>query len=113
MDSLEANKSSRWRAILLSAVAFTALAVLFALQRHYSAAAMGDKLKWSDAFLGAFVVWWSWGLLTPLIVRIARAIPMHALQVQLQPHFLFNTLNSILALVHDDPAKAALIMNCC
>jgi len=192
--------------IVLSALAFTALAVLFAFQRHYSAVSMGDKAKWSDAFLGAFVVWWSWGLLAPLIVRIARAIPisadrpwlaalqlpasvaiavlhalivatvtpqfyyrpsfapirdmfrgrlssslafdmvvyffiaavvytilyaaesrkrevasaqlaatlartqLHALQVQLQPHFLFNTLNSILALVHDDPTKASLMI---
>lgn len=206
VDSLKADKSSRWRVILLTAAAFTALAVLFAFQRHYSAISMGNEAKWSDAFLGAFIVWWSWGLVAPLIVRIARAIPisadrpwlaalqlpasvgvavlhslivatvtpqfyyrpsfapirdmfrgrlssalafdmviyffiaaviymiryaaesrrreiasaqlattlartqLNALQNQLQPHFLFNTLNSILALVHDDPAKASLMI---
>ncbi len=31
---------------------------------------------------------------------------LHALQLQLNPHFLFNTLNSIASLVHDNPATA-------
>ena len=31
---------------------------------------------------------------------------LHALQMQLNPHFLFNTLNSIASLVHQDPRKA-------
>ena len=35
---------------------------------------------------------------------------LHALQTQLQPHFLFNTLNSIVALVHEDPTKATLMI---
>ncbi len=31
---------------------------------------------------------------------------LSALQLQLQPHFLFNTLNAISELVHEDPARA-------
>ena len=31
---------------------------------------------------------------------------LHVLSAQLQPHFLFNTLHAISALVHDDPARA-------
>ena len=31
---------------------------------------------------------------------------LHALQLQLNPHFLFNTLNSIVALLNDNPATA-------
>lgn len=31
---------------------------------------------------------------------------LHVLSAQLQPHFLFNTLNAISALVREDPAKA-------
>jgi two-component system, LytTR family, sensor kinase len=31
---------------------------------------------------------------------------LHALQLQLNPHFLFNTLNSIVSLVHENPATA-------
>ena len=31
---------------------------------------------------------------------------LHALSAQLQPHFLFNTLNAISALIREDPSKA-------
>ncbi|MEO6326829.1 MAG: histidine kinase [Thermoanaerobaculia bacterium] len=37
--------------------------------------------------------------------RLAEA-RLQALRVQLQPHFLFNTLNAISALVHEDPETA-------
>jgi two-component system LytT family sensor kinase len=37
--------------------------------------------------------------------RLAEA-RLHALQLQLNPHFLFNTLNSVASLVHDSPATA-------
>lgn len=193
---------TRNRVFLFSWIAFTALAILFSVQRYYADSFNGSNANWFDAFIGAFIVWWSWGLLTPLIVRIGRAIPftsesktkiallipagvsvavlhalivatitpqfyyrpsilpirdmfrgrlasalafdmivyslilavyyiinyaaesrrreiasaqlaetlartqLHALQAQLQPHFLFNTLNSILALVHENPDRA-------
>jgi two-component system, LytTR family, sensor kinase len=41
--------------------------------------------------------------------QLARA-HLHALEMQLQPHFLFNTLNSISELVHDDPTAAELMV---
>ena len=37
--------------------------------------------------------------------RLAQA-PLQALRMQLQPHFLFNTLNAIAELVHSDPKAA-------
>jgi two-component system, LytTR family, sensor kinase len=40
-----------------------------------------------------------------LEMRLSQA-QMEALRAQLQPHFLFNTLNAIAELVHADPAKA-------
>jgi len=40
-----------------------------------------------------------------LETRLARA-QLDALRAQLQPHFLFNTLNAISVLTADDPAKA-------
>jgi two-component system LytT family sensor kinase len=40
-----------------------------------------------------------------LEARLAQA-RLEALRMQLNPHFLFNTLNSIASLVHDDPATA-------
>jgi two-component system LytT family sensor kinase len=39
----------------------------------------------------------------------ARA-QLGVLQMRLQPHFLFNALNSVLALVHEDPARADLMI---
>ena len=40
-----------------------------------------------------------------LETELARA-QLHALQLQLQPHFLFNTLHAIGVLNQDDPARA-------
>jgi signal transduction histidine kinase len=40
-----------------------------------------------------------------LQTRLAQA-QLHALRLQLNPHFLFNTLNAITALVHTDPHAA-------
>ncbi|HEV7836882.1 MAG TPA: histidine kinase [Gemmatimonadaceae bacterium] len=40
---------------------------------------------------------------------LARA-QLSVLQTRLQPHFLFNALNSVLALVHEDPARADLMI---
>jgi sensor histidine kinase YesM len=38
--------------------------------------------------------------------RLAAEAQLASLESRVQPHFLFNTLNSIAALVHDDPAGA-------
>ena len=38
--------------------------------------------------------------------RIAAEAQLASIESRVQPHFLFNTLNSIAALVHDDPAGA-------
>ena len=38
--------------------------------------------------------------------RLATEAQLSALESRVQPHFLFNTLNSIAALVHDDPSRA-------
>jgi two-component system LytT family sensor kinase len=40
------------------------------------------------------------------IERSLRAARLHALALELQPHFLFNTLNGIAALVRSDPKTA-------
>jgi two-component system LytT family sensor kinase len=44
-----------------------------------------------------------------LQTQLARA-HLHALEMQIQPHFLFNTLNSISELVHGDPVAAELMV---
>jgi sensor histidine kinase YesM len=38
--------------------------------------------------------------------RVAAEAQLASIEARVQPHFLFNTLNSIAALVHDDPAGA-------
>jgi len=38
--------------------------------------------------------------------RVAAEAQLASIESRVQPHFLFNTLNSIAALVHDDPAGA-------
>src|SRR5207253_6046918 len=38
--------------------------------------------------------------------RLATEAQLASLESRVNPHFLFNTLNSIAALVHDDPAAA-------
>jgi signal transduction histidine kinase len=38
--------------------------------------------------------------------RVAAEAQLASIEARVQPHFLFNTLNSIAALVHDDPAAA-------
>lgn len=44
-----------------------------------------------------------------LETQLARA-NLHALEMQVQPHFLFNTLNSISELVHHEPEAAELMI---
>lgn len=41
---------------------------------------------------------------------LARA-RLEALSLQLQPHFLFNSLNAVAALIHDDPQRADLMLS--
>ena len=43
-----------------------------------------------------------------LVARLAQA-RLQALRMQLNPHFLFNTLNSIASLVHEQPQAEAMI----
>jgi two-component system LytT family sensor kinase len=44
-----------------------------------------------------------------LETQLTRA-HLHALEMQIQPHFLFNTLNSISELIHDDPEAAEVMV---
>ncbi len=90
-----------------------ALAVLVALALQLSLRAiLPGELPESllrNAFL-AFVV--SGTLLAYLNWRHLRLLPslaesrLMALQARIRPHFLFNTLNSVLGLIREDPKKA-------
>jgi two-component system sensor histidine kinase AlgZ len=89
--------------------------VLGALAGLYGCAQMAlvtieSSLPWvGSAFAGALLA----GALTAaLVLRAKGRMPAQAaarlseLQARIQPHFLFNTLNSAIALVREDPARA-------
>lgn len=43
-------------------------------------------------------------------VQLATSMELKALQAQINPHFLFNTLNTIASLIRTDPAKARVLL---
>ena len=90
---------------------------------------MGSGFPWRQYggyFLNVFVFYWLWALLyfglhyfdryrlaeidRWKLAATAREAEMRTLQAQLNPHFLFNGLNNIRALVMEDPARARAMM---
>lgn len=70
----------------------------------------GVAVPWvASAFTGALV---AAALVAGLVLRAKTRTPadtaarLSELQARIRPHFLFNTLNSAIALVRDDPARA-------
>ncbi|MEO7392411.1 MAG: histidine kinase [Ramlibacter sp.] len=67
----------------------------------------------ASAFAGALL---SAALVAALVLRAKGRVPADAaarlseLQARIRPHFLFNTLNSAIALVREDPARAEAIL---
>jgi two-component system sensor histidine kinase AlgZ len=67
----------------------------------------------ASAFSGALI---AAGLVAALVLRAKGRMPADAaarlaeLQARIRPHFLFNTLNSAVALVREDPARAEAIL---
>jgi two-component system sensor histidine kinase AlgZ len=63
---------------------------------------------WILAWLGVWALWESWRH-QRLLPSLAQA-RLQALHARMQPHFLFNSLNSVLALVRRDPARAESVL---
>jgi LytS/YehU family sensor histidine kinase len=65
-------------------------------------------LAWSAAFLG--IEFWRYSKVQEQSAAEAKALAheaqLESLSYQLNPHFLFNALNSIRALIQEDPARA-------
>jgi two-component system, LytTR family, sensor histidine kinase AlgZ len=67
----------------------------------------------ASAFAGAAI---AAALVAALVLRAKGRMPadtaarLSELQARIRPHFLFNTLNSAIALVRDDPARAEMIL---
>ncbi len=185
---------TRLRAGLTVFFGWTTLALFFAVSTSLTYRSTGRPGNWRLTITRALSEWWLWGLLTPLIVALARRFPLHGgqrlrnavvhlaagaciavlktsadrltfalltgvrmywlvstlalqfaiyaavvaaahgleyyrrsrereqleaqlsetrlqmLNLQLQPHFLFNTLNTIAEMVHEDPESADLMI---
>lgn len=96
-----------------------ALAVLFgAISGVYGCALLAlvspDRMPWvASAASGAVL---SAVLVTALVLRAKGRLPAEAtarlaeLQARIRPHFLFNSLNSAIALVREDPGKAETLL---
>jgi two-component system LytT family sensor kinase len=185
------SRRARLTAALGVGIAWTALAVFFAVSSSLTYVSQGRPPVWGLSLSMALVQWWLWALLTPLVVWLARRLPLtpgrlaltvpahvvcglgvgllkvllenagrqwllgvrpyllisnvalqmliywalvaftvvldrfgrnqaraaeaearlsqaqvQLLRSQLQPHFLFNALNAVSELVHEDPEKA-------
>jgi two-component system, LytTR family, sensor histidine kinase AlgZ len=67
----------------------------------------------ASAFAGAAI---AAALVAALVLRAKARMPadtaarLSELQARIRPHFLFNTLNSAIALVRDDPGRAEMIL---
>jgi two-component system sensor histidine kinase AlgZ len=53
---------------------------------------------------------WAWGWRTRALQPSAARARLSELQARIRPHFLFNTLNSAIALVRHEPAKAEALL---
>lgn len=62
----------------------------------------------ASAVTAALLFYFSW-LQTKLTPGLAHA-NLLALQARIQPHFLFNSLNSVLSLIHEDPKRAEVML---
>ena len=103
----------RWPLQMAAGVLLGALAGLYA-SGTLALLRLGDAQPWlASACTGALL---AAGLVAGLIWRVRGRTPaattarLAELQSRIRPHFLFNTLNTAIALVRDEPAKAELVL---
>ncbi len=94
----------------------TMLGALAGVYAHAMLAVLGlfDQARWfASAATGAM---FAAGLVTVLAWRVRGRLPaataarLAQLQSSIRPHFLFNTLNTAIALVREEPAKAEMVL---
>lgn len=94
-------------------IALGALAGLYGCWQVAMVSLPGPVPWVASAFLGALL---AAALMVALVLRLKGRMPaqtaarLSELQARIQPHFLFNTLNSAIALVREDPARAETIL---
>jgi two-component system sensor histidine kinase AlgZ len=98
----------------VTGVGLGALAGVYGSAMMSWAGLLGGGMQWVAAgFTGAAL---AAALVAALVLRAKGRVPADAtarlseLQARIRPHFLFNTLNSAIALVRDDPARAEAIL---
>jgi signal transduction histidine kinase len=105
--------------VLISRIAYSVRPSLVSSTGSYAVIPLGIWLNWGFALLAWALLYFSingWVSLEHERRRaaeaegLAQSARLQALQSQLQPHFLFNTLNSISALVVDGRLDAAIAM---
>lgn len=95
------------------AIALGSLAALYGCGLLAFAKLLDNPPWWSTALSGALV---SSILVAALVMRAKGRLPadttarLAELQSRIRPHFLFNTLNSAIALVRAEPAKAETLL---
>lgn len=97
----------------VAGVLLGALAGLYGCAVLYFVGLLSPAPWVASAFSGALL---SAALVAALVLRASRKGPAAAaarlseLQARIRPHFLFNTLNSAIALVRAEPAKAEMLL---
>jgi two-component system, LytTR family, sensor histidine kinase AlgZ len=106
---------SPWRALLpywAAALAFVAVSVSLATGYHAALAALGVEVAapaLRTALLCALIaagLLAYFRLLTKAYSPALSEARLQALQARIRPHFLFNSMNAVLALVRRDPVRA-------
>jgi len=103
------GRSPPQQGVVVAVLAAATSAVLWRLllEINYPDAASGSLARTAllAALLGlALLAWHDWRAR-----RLSPALPearLQALQARIRPHFLFNSLNSVLSLIRSDPARA-------
>jgi two-component system, LytTR family, sensor kinase len=105
--------------VLISQIAYSVRPSLVGSVPSYGVIPLKIWLNWGFALLGWSLLYFSingWSSLererrrAEAAERLAQSARLQVLQSQLQPHFLFNTLNSISALVVDGRQDAGIAM---
>ncbi|MGQ0708399.1 MAG: sensor histidine kinase [Rhodoferax sp.] len=100
-----------WQAV--AAAALGAMSALYGSALLYMATLVDAPPWWASAFSGA---WMALLLVAGLWMRAKGRAPadtaaqLAELQSRIRPHFLFNTLNSAIALVRAEPGKAETLL---
>src|SRR5687768_7710179 len=116
------SRAQWWRALILAAAGLPAAFVKVTLTRVLRGAIGGDEYFQLTNLVTQYLIYWAiviavhvWQyhrraqqreLRTAQLEALLAQTRLQMLSMQLQPHFLFNTLNTIAEMVHQEPGTA-------